>query len=277
MSLKRGRDEPQQQLSGTDAIDSQAAGIFESSPIEDRSSTFVGLFSPTVPAKELQNHSPYKKASHRILAWRKPSTQQSLAKFKTSGGPSIIYSTGCDDDGEKYAGKKLEKLLVDLNVEGAIVVARWYGGVLLGPVRFAHIEQVARDAINKWRASADAATSSKRQKVEVPITLSPAEEAERKTRLVTTLENRDNSIKVLRELLAEKKAVGASGSPVKETEAVPVAASSQSSTPDYASFPLSKLLQLEKAKDTTISWILKQIDDAETKALQDQTPGNAKS
>lgn len=27
----------------------------------------------------------------------------------------------------------------DLNVIGSIVVARWYGGMMLGPVRFEHI------------------------------------------------------------------------------------------------------------------------------------------
>lgn len=258
MSLKRGRDVSTE----TDVEKSEDTVTFESSPVEDRASKFVGLFSPVLSAKELQAHPPYKQASHRILAWRKPSSQQSL-KVKATGAPSVIYSTGFDDDGEKYAGKKLEKLLIDLNIEGAIVVARWYGGVLLGPVRFAHIEQVARDAINKWRASLDPVTSSKKQKTESAASLSPAEEAEKKARLVTTLGNRDNSIKVLRELLAEKKAVASSQISAAKADPPRAPTTTHTSTPDYSTLPLNKLQQLEKARDTTISWILKQIDDAE--------------
>lgn len=272
MSLKRGRDDPP----ANDLGNSQGSDQFESSPIEDRASKFVGLFSSVIPAKELQAHPPYKKASHRILAWRKPSKQQSLTGFKASGGPSVIYTTGSDDDGEKYAGKKLEKLLIDLDVEGAIVVARWYGGVMLGPVRFSHMEQVARDAINKWRASRGHDMSSKKQKVEPPLSLSPAEEAERKARLVTTLGNRDNSIKVLRDLLAEKKAATSSGTSTLQSDPPRSSAGTQTTTPDYSSLPLSKLQQLEKARDTTISWILKQIDDAEAKVTPGQETEGAK-
>jgi len=70
---------------------------------------------------------------------------------------------------------------------------------------------------------------------------------------------------VLRELLAEKKAVlSPSGEQVIATQ---TSASPQSKTvtgPNYSVMPLQTLRQLEKARDTTISWILKQIEEAET-------------
>ncbi len=81
-----------------------------------------------------------------MAAWRKPSKQRALSKNLPR-----LFETGSDDDGERYAGKKLERVLEEAGVEGAVVVARWYGGVLLGPVRFTHIEECAREAIGKWR------------------------------------------------------------------------------------------------------------------------------
>ncbi|KAL3932685.1 MAG: hypothetical protein SGARI_003893 [Bacillariaceae sp.] len=53
-----------------------------------------------------------------------------------------------DDDGEDAAGSKLAYLLdmrKDENV--LVVVSRWYGGVHLGPKRFAHIVNVARELL----------------------------------------------------------------------------------------------------------------------------------
>ena len=53
-----------------------------------------------------------------------------------------------DDDGEDAAGSKLAYLLdmrKDENV--LVVVSRWYGGIHLGPKRFAHIVNVARELL----------------------------------------------------------------------------------------------------------------------------------
>ena len=249
MSLKRSHE-------ATADNHAETKTLFESSSIEDRSSTFKALFSPDVAPKVLQAHSPYKSASHRILAWRKASKQQSLSSAKP------IYETGSDDDGEKYAGKKLEKLLAELDVTGSVVVARWYGGVLLGPVRFDHILNVAAEAIAKWKISFEAVPSAKKAKVDEAPKLTPEQEAEQKTRLVKALTDRDTSISVLRQLLAEKKAVAektTDGRPPKYN----APQSSPAATPDYASMTLVKLKQLDKAKDTTIAWILKQIDQLE--------------
>ena len=215
MSRKRPREE------------SPAEEVYRSEYIEDRSSRFKGAYS-SIDAKKLQALPEFKTASHRILAWRIPSQQKSLSA-------KAIYTTGHDDDGEQYAGRKLEKLLVDLDVVGGVVVARWYGGVLLGPVRFKHIEDCARGAIDAWRASQQ---DQKRRK---------NEEAEH-GRLVRVLEERDQSIVVLRDLLAEK-----TGKP-STAKAVGL---------DYGEMATDALRRLEKARDGSIAWILKAIDEAE--------------
>lgn len=53
-----------------------------------------------------------------------------------------------EDDGEDGAGRKLALLLQMRNADGVlVVVSRWYGGIHLGPKRFAHISNVARDVL----------------------------------------------------------------------------------------------------------------------------------
>jgi putative IMPACT (imprinted ancient) family translation regulator len=53
-----------------------------------------------------------------------------------------------DDDGEDAAGARLAHLL-EMRKEDCIfvVVSRWYGGIKLGPKRFAHINNVARELL----------------------------------------------------------------------------------------------------------------------------------
>lgn len=56
----------------------------------------------------------------------------------------------CDnsDDGEEGAGACLAELIYLLKKQNLIVfVARWFGGIELGPLRFKLIKSVAREAI----------------------------------------------------------------------------------------------------------------------------------
>ena len=178
-----------------------------------------------------------KSASHRIAAWRRPSNQCALDAKR-------LLEIGHDDDGEKYGGKALEKVLVETEVEGAVVVARWYGGVMLGPVRFDHIKNCARDAIKQW--SSETERSAKKTKLR-------EDEAERK-RLIQILPERDQSITVLRDLLAGKNQQASSASGEKRSPA---------KTPDYSALPLATLEKLEQVRDASIGWILKQIEKVE--------------
>lgn len=225
--------------------------LFRSAPIEDRSSTFLAVYSPTLSAKVLQGDGEFKSASHRVAAWRKPSSQGALPFHSSS---QRLYDAGHDDDGEKFAGKRLEKVLQDMNAVGAVVVARWYGGVLLGPVRFNHIEHCAREAILESRR-ADHQNGVEERVKQRKI---DADEHDRNA-LKRTLEERDQSISVLRGLLKEKMAASTASSETAED--------AQRQTPtkktDYSAMPMRALKQLDKARDATIAWILKEIDKAE--------------
>lgn len=242
MSQKRTRLPTATEGSGTD--------VFISDTIEDRDSTFIGYYSPTMSAKTLQATPALKAASHRIVAWRKPSSQ------KTLGGAQIC-TVGSDDDGEKYAGKKIEKVLIELKAEGSLVVARWYGGTLLGPVRFTHIENAAKQAIARSRGSTDDQVS-KRPKLGV----SQDDDESEKRRLIKQLQARDQSILTLRQLLADKQSSSESMNKAGETASAKPCPRSMP-LPDYATMSLERLKQLDKARDATIAWILKQIDSAE--------------
>ena len=228
MSQKRKR-------TGTPVADS---AIFRSSPIIDRSSRFIAIYSPSLSAKELQALDEIKTATHKIAAWRKPSSQQAL-------NSQLLIEAGHDDDGEKYGGKTLEKVMISTNAQGAVVVARWYGGVMLGPVRFDHMKKCAHEAISGWTQDRD--LINKKNKIE--------DERMMKERLVRSLPERDNSITVLRGLLAEKKRTSPSNTKANTTP---------TKVPIYRNMPLSALQKLEQVRDATIAWILSEIEKAES-------------
>jgi len=222
--------------------------IFRSAPISDRSSKFVALYSPCLSAKELHAQLDIQSATHRIAAWRKLSSQRAL-------GSQRLFDTGHDDDSEKYGGKTLDSVLASMEVEGAIVVARWYGGVMLGPARFDHIRDTAREAISAWLQESE--TTSKRLKVQ--------EDIKRKDQLARVLQERDHSITVLRGLLSEK---------IRPSSSDPSASNTSAKVPQYSNLPLLTLEKLEQVRDATIGWILKQIEKAEV-AQQDDTDEGA--
>lgn len=115
---------------------------------------------------------------------------------------------------------------------------------MLGPVRFEHIKDCARDAIQQ--SIQEEERKMKRAKV--------GEDENRRQELIRVLPERDRSIAVLRDLLAEKQQRTGSQIADKGTSA---------KVPDYARLPLPTLVGLERAKDATIGWVLKQIEKAE--------------
>ncbi|KAF2280927.1 uncharacterized protein EI97DRAFT_13979 [Westerdykella ornata] len=218
-----------------------AEDIFRSSTIEEQKSIFTAAFSATLSATALQRLPEFKSATHRIAAWRKPSRQKSLMPES-----KVLYDVGFDDDGEKWAGTRLKHVLEDTNVAGAVVVARWYGGQNIGPIRFTHIESVAKEAIWNFKvadAEAKKELEAKKQKMD--------EEAARKE-LEENLRERDLNIFVLRGLLAEKNAKLNGGERVPPTP--------QKAPPDYGKMSLEALKRVDKARDATIAFILKEID-----------------
>ncbi|EMC93168.1 hypothetical protein BAUCODRAFT_125053 [Baudoinia panamericana UAMH 10762] len=227
--------------------------------------------------KQLQSIVEIKSASHKILAWRKESSQRSLT------GSVPQYDVGHDDDGEKYAGKKVEKVLEQMQVVGACVVARWYGGVMLGPVRFTHIETCAKEAVRKWQEHL-AEEQRKKRRVEA--------EAMEKETLMVTLTERDQSIDVLRKMAVEKEkrvkdalVAGMEALQGKlNGEAMDESNSAQHANPkilnvlspiktalDYGALPVERLRVMEKARDATLNFLLKRIEKAEKDLLALET------
>ncbi|XP_038622623.1 protein IMPACT [Tachyglossus aculeatus] len=109
-------------------------------PITDRRSTFQAHLAPVVTPKQvkmvlakLYENKKIASATHNIYAYR------IYCEDKQT------FLQDCEDDGETAAGGRLLHLLQILNVRNVlVVVSRWYGGILLGPDRFKHINNCAR-------------------------------------------------------------------------------------------------------------------------------------
>lgn len=114
-----------------------------SAPVVDNKSTFVAHVAPvTSPdqarlyvAQLLASDRRIRDATHNMTAWR----------IRGGGANGVSYQD-CDDDGETAAGGRLLHLMQLMDIwDAMVVVTRWYGGVKLGPRRFAVINAAARD------------------------------------------------------------------------------------------------------------------------------------
>ena len=111
--------------------------------VTELKSTFVARVARVTSADEaalyvrhlLATDKKARAATHNVTAWR----------VRGAGGTSF---QDCDDDGEAAAGGRLLHLMQLMDVwDAVVVVTRWYGGVKLGPRRFAVMNGVARDAL----------------------------------------------------------------------------------------------------------------------------------
>uniref|UniRef100_A0A3B4X6C1 Impact RWD domain protein n=1 Tax=Seriola lalandi dorsalis TaxID=1841481 RepID=A0A3B4X6C1_SERLL len=136
--------------------------IKHGNPITDRRSTFQPHLAPVVTPRQvkmvlekLYENKKIASATHNIYAYR------IYCEDKHS------FLQDCEDDGETAAGGRLLHLLQILDVRNVmVVVSRWYGGILLGPDRFKHINNCARNILVEegYTASSDAAAKNKRPK-----------------------------------------------------------------------------------------------------------------
>jgi len=120
-----------------------ALEIFHGPTISDRRSTFQGHACRVTESKQvkefLENLYQNKKisqAKHNILAYRIVTGKNEMLE-------------DFDNDGEDHAGGRLLHLLEVLDLQNvAVVVTRWYGGIHLGPDRFKHINNAARQVVS---------------------------------------------------------------------------------------------------------------------------------
>lgn len=132
---------------------------------------------------------------------------------------NVGQSTGFDDDGEKWAGKKVLEILTANDDEGLLCVARWYGGIMLGPVRFDHIVHVAADALATYHLSMRKTPAIATPTIRGSTITSPRVGGE-KGRLIRVLKGKDMTVESLRTMITAKKVErgepSVPASPVKE-------------------------------------------------------------
>ncbi|XP_073487594.1 protein IMPACT isoform X2 [Aquarana catesbeiana] len=134
--------------------------IVHGETISDRRSTFQAHLAPvTSPAQvkqvlnKLYENKKIASATHNIYSYR-------IYSKKTNS-----FIQDCEDDGETAAGKRLLHLMQILDVKDVmVVVSRWYGGILLGPDRFKHINNCARNILVEHNYSSSADESCKHGK-----------------------------------------------------------------------------------------------------------------
>lgn len=116
--------------------------IFHGQPFTDRKSTFQGHACPVHCVEDVRSFlalllddRKIERAIHNMLAYR-------------IVGDFVVKDN--DEDGEDAAGSKLSHLLELTKAENvAVVVTRWFGGILLGPDRFKHISTAARETLEE--------------------------------------------------------------------------------------------------------------------------------
>jgi hypothetical protein len=137
--------------------------VFSGEPVVDRRSTFQAHLSPVQCLDQVKEALTVLKSNKKI-----ETATHNVTAYRISGGPHNTCLQDCDDDGELHAGSRLLHLLQILDVRDVVVVvSRWYGGIQLGPDRFKHINNVARDLLSKCgflEASEDAPSAAGRKK-----------------------------------------------------------------------------------------------------------------
>ncbi|MCO5585227.1 hypothetical protein L7F22_039160 [Adiantum nelumboides] len=95
----------------------------------------------------MQHLAPNRRgATHDMYAWRCLALKRGRDGL---GGPEDFgLEEGQEDDGEKYGAKEIAKAIKMYGATDVLViVSRWYGGTMLGPARFRHIEECAKAAL----------------------------------------------------------------------------------------------------------------------------------
>ncbi|KIK94779.1 hypothetical protein PAXRUDRAFT_142154 [Paxillus rubicundulus Ve08.2h10] len=131
--------------------------VATSQEIRDRGSAFVGnVYRATTPhdAKAAVHHHKHVvhagKEVYEISAWR--CMVLKAGRTGLGGTDDFELVVGYDDDGEQRAGSKVLKVMQTEGViDAVVIVSRWFGGTLLGPVRFTHIETCASEVCRKFR------------------------------------------------------------------------------------------------------------------------------
>lgn len=167
--------------------------------------------------------------------------------------PESGIDQGFDDDGERFSGQKLSDLLDNMNAFGLLIVTRNYGGILLGPIRFQHITQCARESIIAFRHN--------RSLIGDDL-----------NKLRRILHARDKTIQVLRDLSQRKQDIDAQDILVQGRATT---SSNLTSPSNYELQTIETLKRLVTARDMTIKSLREALatrDKASTAATVAESP-----
>ncbi|KAG2159152.1 ribosomal protein S5 domain 2-type protein [Suillus bovinus] len=212
-----------------------------SQEIRDRGSAFVGsVYRASTPeeAKAAITHHRNVvhagKKAYEISAWRCMVLKHGKSGL---GGPDDFeVKAGYDDDGEQWAGSKVSRVMQREGVlDAVVIVSRWFGGTLLGPARFTHIETCAS---------------------EVCRTFKRVEEMEE---CISTLTRLDDMLASLRQELSDltqNAELATSGSALASDEIHSVAEGRRSRQPDYTvvqrDLDITKARRLVSARESAV-------------------------
>ncbi|EGO00844.1 hypothetical protein SERLA73DRAFT_87161 [Serpula lacrymans var. lacrymans S7.3] len=131
--------------------------VATSQELRDRGSIFVGnVYRATSPeeARAAVRHQKLvmhaDKPAYEISAWRCMVLKH--GKTGLEGPDDFELKVGSDDDGEQWGGNKVLKTMHSEGlIDAVVIVSRWYGGTMLGPARFTHIETCVREVSRTFK------------------------------------------------------------------------------------------------------------------------------
>jgi hypothetical protein len=153
------RDDRAEQADGGGLDDGSGDSIhITSMPASTTSkSTFQAHYARVASRSDVQRFLSALRADRKIAA----ATHNILA-YRIAARDGRPLQEDCDDDGESGASSRVLFVLQRMGAEDlAVVVSRWFGGVLLGPARFGIICEHARLAVEHAMAQSARASGNR--------------------------------------------------------------------------------------------------------------------
>lgn len=125
--------------------------IFHCEPFTERKSTFQAYVCPVSSEDEVAAFMA------EIRSSRKGSIATHIMSTYRIRETDNRIVHGYDDDGEKSGGRCMHNVLIstdEMNI--AVALARWFGGIKLGPARFRIIARMTREAIDAYHENRNA-------------------------------------------------------------------------------------------------------------------------
>ncbi|KAJ3575057.1 hypothetical protein NP233_g1358 [Leucocoprinus birnbaumii] len=250
--------------------------IATSAEIRDRGSTFIANIFIATSAEEALSHTKYvkhvlhanRKATHEIAAWRCMGVKPGCSGL---GGPEEFHVvSGSTDDGERWAGDRTLKVMQNLAViDAVVVVSRWYGGTMLGPSRFNHIETCSAEVCRAFKRSEEL-----RESITTLRTLDVLLEGLREELKALQQQQQANS-KPSTAIVGDSESQlrssphGKGFTPEKgnsRQDSGSAQLQAEKKKPDYSSVDLAKARRLIKARESAIKWVKDSLNNLRTPA-----------